>query len=264
MKKLFSLTAISLLALSSVYFSGCKKEEEITDDNDHTHAETGTMTLDLKAMFGDSVLELNTGEQYTTANGDQVDASMFKFYISNIVLTKTSGETWAQPESYHLCNAADLSTMRFTLTGVPTGEYNQISFMIGVDSLRNVSGTQAGALDPANNMFWTWSSGYIFLKFEGNSPQSTSGGNNVTYHIGGYAGANRGQRMVTLPLTTTTALVTESTTPQIFLEADAGELFESPNTISIASLSFAMAVNSSSKMIADNYANMISLINVVN
>ncbi len=264
MKKIFSFTALSIFALSSLFLSGCKKEEEIVVEPPISSGGSGSMTIDLKAMFGDSVLELNTGEQYTTANGDQVDVSMFKFYISNIVLTKASGETWAQSESYYLCNAADLSTMRFTIPNVPTGEYNQISFMIGVDSLRNVSGTQAGALDPANNMFWTWSSGYIFMKFEGNSPQSTSGGNNVTYHIGGYAGANRGQRMVSLPLTTTTALVTESTTPQIFLEADAGELFESPNTVNIATLSFAMSVNANSKMIADNYANMFSLINVVN
>ncbi|MGL4596527.1 MAG: MbnP family protein [Bacteroidia bacterium] len=266
MKKIFSLTALSIFALSSLFLSSCKKEEEIEDDHNdgHTHATTGALAFELNAMFGDSLLELNTGEQYTTANGDLVDASMFKFYISNIVLTKSSGETWAQPESYYLCNAANLASMRFTLPDVPIGEYNQISFMIGVDSLRNVSGTQSGALDPANNMFWTWSSGYIFMKFEGNSPQSMSSGNNVTYHIGGYEGVNRGQRIVTLPLTATTALVTESTTPRIFLNVDAGEIFESPNTISIASLSFAMGVNSSSAMIADNYANMFSLVNVVN
>jgi hypothetical protein len=34
-----------------------------------------------------------------------------------------------------------------------------IKFLLGVDSLKNVSGIQTGALDPAKGMFWTWNTG---------------------------------------------------------------------------------------------------------
>ena len=61
--------------------------------------------------------------------------------------------------------------------------------MIGVDSARNTSGAQLGALDPANSMFWSWNSGYIFVRMEGNSPQSTQPYNKLQFHIGGFKGA---------------------------------------------------------------------------
>ena len=56
--------------------------------------------------------------------------------------------------------------------------------MVGVDSARNVSGAQTGALDPAKGMFWTWNTGYIMAKLEGNSPASPTG--IFEYHIGGF------------------------------------------------------------------------------
>jgi len=59
---------------------------------------------------------------------------------------------------------------------------------MGVDSLRNVSGAQTGALSTANGMFWDWNSGYIMLKAEGMSPNSTS--KNFVFHLGGFKGVN--------------------------------------------------------------------------
>jgi hypothetical protein len=47
-----------------------------------------------------------------------------------------------------------------------------IRFLLGVDSARNVSGIQTGALDPARGMFWTWNSGYVMAKIEGSSPSA--------------------------------------------------------------------------------------------
>jgi hypothetical protein len=57
---------------------------------------------------------------------------------------------------------------------------------LGVDSIRNVSGIQTGALDPLKGMFWTWNSGYVMAKLEGSSESSNSAGNRFTYHIGGF------------------------------------------------------------------------------
>ena len=54
---------------------------------------------------------------------------------------------------------------------MPAGNYNSLSFLLGVDSMHNVSGAQTGALDPANDMFWTWNSGYVMAKMEGASPR---------------------------------------------------------------------------------------------
>lgn len=69
---------------------------------------------------------------------------------------------------------------------VPAGTYRTIRFRLGVDSADNCSGAQAGALDPANDMFWTWNSGYIFFKLEGTSDSSQADLNRIEYHLGGY------------------------------------------------------------------------------
>lgn len=67
-------------------------------------------------------------------------------------------------------------------------QYDSITFLIGVDSLHNVSGAQTGALDPVNDMFWTWNSGYVMAKLEGNSSSSPQMNQKFEYHIGGYSG----------------------------------------------------------------------------
>jgi hypothetical protein len=69
----------------------------------------------------------------------------------------------------------------FDFINVPAGTYTGMYLTMGVDSARNVSGAQEGALDPANGMFWSWTSGYIMIKAEGLSPQGAGG--SFTYHL---------------------------------------------------------------------------------
>ena len=53
-----------------------------------------------------------------------------------------------------------------------------------------------GCLDPgaeASDMYWTWNSGYIFLKMEGKYDDRTdtiSTASNYFYHIGGFGNLN--------------------------------------------------------------------------
>lgn len=91
--------------------------------------------------------------------------------------------------SYHLINEEGTASKSFSFFVMPT-QYNSLSFLIGVDSLKNVSGAQTGGLDPLNGMFWTWNTGYIMFKMEGNSPSSSVVNNKIEYHIGGFSGAN--------------------------------------------------------------------------
>ena len=86
-------------------------------------------------------------------------------------------------------NAATKPTAKaatLTLSDVPEGSYTEMSYVLGVDSTRNVSGAQAGALSTANGMFWSWSTGYIMLKAEGTSPNSGTG--SFSFHLGGFSG----------------------------------------------------------------------------
>ena len=52
--------------------------------------------------------------------------------------------------------------------------------------MTNVSGALGGALDPTQGMYWTWQSGYINLKLEGDFTQSMNAKNDFVFHLGGY------------------------------------------------------------------------------
>jgi hypothetical protein len=62
----------------------------------------------------------------------------------------------------------------------------KIGFLLGIDSLTNVSGANQGDLDPTKGMFWTWQSGYINIKIEGDLLREDGSLETFRYHLGGY------------------------------------------------------------------------------
>lgn len=259
MKKYIFATSAILLSLS-LGFTGCKKEDVPPEED--PHATTGTMRISFVPMFGDSLLELNN-EAYVTANSDTITVTTYKYYISNIVLTDVSGNPHSIPDSYYLINAADVASQTISISGLPETEYTTVSFLIGVDSTRNVSGSQTGALDPVNGMFWTWNSGYIMAKLEGTSPQSSASMNSVMIHIGGFSGANSALRNVTLPLPTN-ANVTHHHDPVVTISSDAAEWFAAPNVVDLSVNPTTMAPGAFAAGVADNYSDMFTVVSVQN
>ncbi len=200
---------------------------------------------------------------YTTASSDTFSVNALKYYFTNITLTNQAGEVITLPESYYLIDQGDSTSKIITLQNIPEGDYASISFMIGVDSHRNTSGAQTGALDPLKGMFWDWNTGYIMAKMEGSSPQSGSTTKTLAFHIGGYSGVNSGVRTVSLPLPTS-AHVHPAHQPKIILSADLAKWFSSVTPISFATTYYVATINTKSKSIADNYATMFAVTSVIN
>lgn len=220
----------------------------------------GSIKIDFTNMVGADTLELLT-QNYLNANGDTFNVSTLNYYISNIQLTSTDDVVYSDYESYHLIKASDPSSLNFTLNGFLPISYKAITFTIGVDSLRNVSGAQTGALDPVHNMFWSWSSGYIFTKLEGTSPQSPTG--NIAFHIAGFSGGYNALRTVTLNFPTN-ANVTQTTTPTVRIKTDIAEWFMNPSITKFGiRYSVTMSGPQASAM-ATNYMDMFSVVQVDN
>jgi len=222
--------------------------------------EKGTLTLEFENMVNDNPLILNN-QNYTNANGDSYNITVFKYYISNISLTKGDGSVYKIPESYLLIDAAKPASSLNLLNDIPAGDYSQISFTIGIDKERNLAGAQTGALDPALGMFWTWNSGYIFVKLEGSSPQSTAANKSLTFHIGGIVDPNNTIRTYSKAFSPGNPLrVRADKKPQIHFKVNAGSLFTGKQTISFADLNFTMG-GAKSVIIADNYVNGLIQLN---
>ena len=190
---------------------------------------------------------------YQNAAGDDFFITTFKYYISNIVLTKTNGETVSMPDSYFLVNAADSTTFSQELTGIPKGKYNNIGFTIGVDSSRNFAGAQTGCLDPAKGMFWSWKTGYIYVKLEGKSTQSTARNNRLTFHIGGAISPTNTIRTFSQPLPSSIK-IKKGNAVDLDLTVNAAAMFKGNTTVSFAELNSTMG-GPKSVTVADNYAN---------
>jgi hypothetical protein len=201
---------------------------------------------------------------YTTTSNDTFSVSILKYYVTNISLSSSvSGQSVTVPSSYFLINEADSTSRFFTLKNIPEGEYDRISFIIGVDPARNTSGAQSGALDPVNGMFWDWNTGYIMAKMEGSSPQSGSAMKSLSFHIGGFASKNAGVRDVSLSLPTELHIHANSK-PVMSISADLAKWFSGTHAISFASTYMVASVSTTSGKIADNYSNMFTVTSVVN
>lgn len=252
MKKLIVLFFCSVIIFS------CKKEKPVVTPQEP--GPTGSMNISFRNMVGTDSLVLNT-QNYVNLNGDTFSVDVYNYYISNLKLIRTNNTAKAISESYYLIKANDPSSWNVVLAKIPQGEYKAIEFLIGVDSTRNVSGAQTGALDPAHNMFWSWSSGYIMTKLEGSSPQAPSG--SFGYHVSGFYGVNSVLKNVHLDFPIN-AQVGDGTTSTLTIKNDLQEWFQNPSLIKLGVLYSVHAAGTSAKSLADNYADMFSVISLTN
>lgn len=175
---------LGVLFLSlAISISSCKD-----DDNNPTPTPTeGSMKIQFNYVFGSNLLPWELGKTLThPKTNDELTFTTFKFYVSNIRLKRADGTWWEQPNSYYLVCAMCPDQSDIEIDNIPVGEYTEMEYTMGVDSLKNVSGAQDGALSPSYGMFWTWNTGYIMLKAEGSSPNASDGA--FSFHLGGFMG----------------------------------------------------------------------------
>lgn len=223
----------------------------VTSCDDDDNANSPTVDIEFENVVGSTTLELNSTTPYATGAGDQITVTTFRYFISNIKLKKADGTEWAQPESYHLIDQAIPASQKVSLANVPSGDYTSLTFTIGVDSTRNVSGAQAGALSKSD-MFWNWNTGYIFMKLEGRSPQAPGAGA-VVLHIGGFRKGENAVRTVTPTLNNNVIQVREGRTPEIHIKANIQKMFTGSTPIRFGSVFNIMDAGPNAVNISKNY-----------
>lgn len=232
--------------------ASCVKDTKI-EPLQPNQKDTTQLIIDFTAMANAEKL-VSANKTYTNSSGDFFSVNMFNYYISNVKLTDEDGSVFTEPESYHLIKHVEGKTS-FTIKKLPTGNYTQIEFLIGVDSIRNISGAQVGALDVANQMFWEWESGYIFFKLEGNyvsSSVTTEEG--YAIHIGGFKGEFKCLQTVKLNLNTILN-ASKAKPSKIHINTIVDEIFKTPKHIGFDSYYGAIG-DPMFKSISENYKDM--------
>lgn len=236
--------AAALLSMSIIFLASCKKEEP------KPGPQTGTVNIELEHAWGPDYKPFAFNTQLIhPLTKDSITFTHLRYYISNIKLQRTDGSWWAQSESYYLADASSASGSLLALKDVPLGEYKALNFTIGVDSARNVSGAQTGALSPTNGMYWPWS-GYIHIRAEGQSPTSPTKA--FTYHIGGYSGADNAVRTVSFNFPNENLMCTANGTPQIHMKVNTARFWH--GGIRTADLNTIHAPGPDAVTLANNFA----------
>jgi len=195
---------LSILSLTTILFASCNKNNETLEP-----AETaGKATLTLDAVVGITDFALNKD---FTANGKTWNFTQLRYWVSNVVLVKASGEEYAIPNSFYLMeenNSAETNSTytypankreSIQLSDIPAGDYKAIKFSVGVsDKYNNNLSLQAGELSQLNgmtNVSWMWATSYIFSSLKG---KVTEGATAKTISV--ETGLNANYRVVNLNL----------------------------------------------------------------
>ena len=210
------------------------------------------VTLIFEHRIGDQLLVLENPA--TNIFGETITIERFRYYLSHFSITDRQGKTTVLPIQYFLIDEADSLSKKIVLT-IPDIPIAAIHFLLGVDSLRNVSGIQTGALDPAKGMFWTWNSGYVMAKLEGTAAVSTSPGHRFTYHVGGFRTGMNTTRMIDLAIEDST----KQSLPQLHITADINRWFKGKTELRIAATPVCHSPGELAMRIADNYSSLFSI-----
>lgn len=254
MKYIFRLLPATLL-----FFISCKKDS----DNLYNNSVKAPLSVEFDNIAGSSDLELNTGV-YTNASGQSFSIQKLRYYVSNFIFTNVDGSVYTVPadSSYFLIKEGTVDEVALE---IPEGEYNKVSFVLGVDSSRSTMDIshRTGVLDPAGeaaDMYWDSNNGYIFYNLEGTSPAATSPAHTFSYHAGGFGGYTSATannlKTITLDLTSrVTPKVKAGKETNIHLMVDVLKAFSAASNISLATTN-SINTPAQSVLLANNFTGM--------
>ena len=194
---------------------------------------------------------------YTNSFGEKYLITKLKYYVTNVSL-QNGHTSIKENNSYHLIDESEKESQVINFS-IPGGDYSSLQFLLGVDSLHNVSGAQTDDLDPAKGMFWTWNSGYVMAKLEGNSPNSTLVNNKFEFHIGGFSGLYNVLKQVRLDFPGKAFHVVPGKTYEIIINADINTWWQHPHDVKISEHASITTPGKYAKEISDNYVNMFHI-----
>lgn len=155
-----------IFMIITVMFISCKKDTIISTDNSTLSSlySSANILIIIKnnnlSITIDSLNNINAaGNIYSTHN--------VNFYISNISLKRDDGFTYTNNSIFYIDpNVIGKTTLQ--LDSIPKGNYTELSYLIGIDSLRNIDFGIPTTMDNLN-MAWptAMGGGYHFMKIEG-------------------------------------------------------------------------------------------------
>jgi hypothetical protein len=145
---------------------------------------TQVFSVNFQPVFSGQKIVLST--PIFDNKGDSVVIETLRFYVGNFEFWK-GGQVVLSQKSHHLIDLDVEMSLSLEFPVSEAMDFDSLLFDFGVDSATQMAGAMGGDLDPTRGMFWTWQSGYIHCKIEGNASQCPARGGAFEFHLGGYA-----------------------------------------------------------------------------
>ncbi len=250
------LTLIILIVCSALF--SCKSD----DDN-----EGGTLNLEFNNSIGSEPVVLSDKISYTNGSNESYTITELKYIISNIVLIKKDGQEFVYPveKSYFLINDEVSDSKKIVLKDIDPAEYSKIKFGFGVDQSKYPLNGVDNFVPTAEegNMLWSWSAGYIFLKFEGTFTPQGGEVDNFLIHVGSHGTTLDNYKEITVELSEKVS-ISEKLSPTVSIQANIAKILDGTNTHSLAAKKSIQVDPENAPKIAENVTSMFSVAKVSN
>lgn len=190
-----------------------------------TKNELASIYLNIEHVVNGEELEIEE-RKYQTAAGHGYEVMRLKYYLSEISLDNEDGSSFSF-DTVHLFNTLEPTTCILKLGPIPVSEYQNLSFIIGLDEEKNIEGNLQNTIQN-NNMEWPviGEKGYHYMKFEGKYDSLSTGKiKNFNLHTGP-TGNNQNFVNIKLDLIETISIQNDIF---INMEMDINELLHHPN-----------------------------------
>jgi hypothetical protein len=217
---------VALILMLSISLVSCRKEDK------KANLSIGfTQTVGPYALIKDSLLYIN-------AAGNQYVVNELQYFISDIILHKSNGETVTitQENGIHYVDIDIPGTLAWNLDQeIPTGEYSSVSFTFGINEVKNKTGLYVNP--PERDMFWpdAMGGGYHYMKMNGQWLDINQQITPFNFHLGigmtegGMGGMGFVQNYFTVQVPNSGVNLTSDADYKFILNMDIASWFETPN-----------------------------------
>lgn len=229
----------TLVLLLCAIISSCSSDNDATTEN--LTGQKGSIALKFDNGVGDQNFAFNTTYQKSNNESFQLTTDL-KYIISNVRFKDQNGNEFAVPEGNNMFiidqdDANNAGEIFLNLDNIDAANYTEITFGIGVDQDKYTQGAtgQGNFLTLAQDkgMFWSWASGYKFVRLDGVYTDATTTNGALAVHMGSVGTSLDNYKEVTLTLPNT-VLVRTNKSPEIHIKADILKIFDGETSVNFA------------------------------
>lgn len=171
------------LLFAAVLIVSCKRDKKITPENNPVENPYSSAHFSVVIKSGVSSIIWDSLSNINAA-GNTYSIHNLNMYISNISMKRNDGYIYNSKCVFYI-DPAQQSKNSLQLDSIPKGNYIEISYLIGVDSVRNVDFGLGTTVDNLN-MAWptAMGGGYHFIKIEGHYLNTSNTKKGYAIHLG--------------------------------------------------------------------------------